>query len=373
MKKIAKLGMVFGGFTIGGNFIVSCINRTEVQHTFSGLGQVYKPLLSFSQKDLGQYFFIILQESLNRAAQSRNWNFEVTIADMNPTKQSVQLEMILSHKPNTNAIICNPVQNNINLIRSIDKVNNQGIPIAIIANPITGLGFNTDITVCCDNYRAGEMAAQKIVSLLMQKYGEPKGTILNCYGSLDEFAFTLRTQGFESILRKFNKIQLLSHPIHGDLMKTLDVTTKMLFEYPNLDGVHVPSESPARGIYEAFRQTGKLHPIGSNEHIYFVTIDGEPIAHQWIKEGILDASISQDPIAYGEICVELLDKYAMSRNKVPLGEYYNPKYYWQKANIIKGENGPTLLIPPFEINNKNVDDKRLWGNIAFNDWGIKYF
>ena len=51
----------------------------------------------------------------------------------------------------------------------------------------------------------------------------------------------------------------------------------------------------------------------------FVNIDGEPVALKWIQEGFMDSCVSQDPIAYGEIAVEMLGKYAMKGQPVPIG------------------------------------------------------
>jgi ABC-type sugar transport system substrate-binding protein len=228
------------------------------------------------------------------------------------------------------------------------------------------------ITVAFDNYKSGEIAAEKVVKLLNQKYGEPSGFVLNCYGDLSSVAWRLRKEGFENTIKKYKKIQLINKETDGDLTKMYDVTNEILVKYPDLDAIHAPSETPAFGVYEALKANNKLHPVGSTNHIIFVTIDGEPIAHKWIKEGFLDASISQDPIAYGEICVQMLIDYVLENKPLPKGNYSNDRYYWKNAEFKMTTHGSSLMIPPFIIDQNNVDDDRHWANIAYDKWGLKY-
>ena len=321
--------------------------------------------MAFSNKSLGYYFYIIQQEATNRAAQARGWNFQALIADFDPVKQFKQVEQLVNKKPL--AIIADPIDSE-GFVHALEYARKHRVPFGIIDTPVTN--GRAAFTISFDNYKGGEMAARIIADLLQKKYGKPKGTVLTCYGQLSSYAWRLRKEGFEKVLRSYPDIRIISVPTEGDMMKMYEATIRALSEH-TLDAVHAPSETPARGIYEALKNKGKLHPAGSEEHIIFVTIDGEPIALNWIKEGYLDASISQDPIAYGEICVEMLDQY-LQTGTVPLGKYFNNKYYWKEAEIVDTPSGPAMILPPFSIDIHNVEDKRHWGNISYYDWGIKY-
>jgi len=367
LKKLAKWGVLGVGMYMSGGFLAAC-SKFAAPANQKPQQQIENGVLYFSNKSLGYYFFIIQQEAIYRSAQARGWEFQSTVADLNALNQSKQLLEILPKKPI--AVIIDPVDSD-GMEESIRMAKKEGIPVGIIDTPISQ--GEASITIAFDNYKAGELAGEKVIQLLTKKYGEPKGVVLNCYGQLQSSAWNLRKQGFENALKQHRFIELISRPTEGDLTKMHDVTSEILNQYPFLDAVHAPSETPARGIYQALKENQKLHPKGHEQHVAFVTIDGEPIAHEWIKEGILDATISQDPIAYGEICVELLDEFSLKRTTVPLGPYTNTKYYWEKAEIVESPSGPSLILPPFEVNESNVDDKRLWGNIAFHDWGIKYY
>ena len=86
----------------------------------------------------------------------------------------------------------------------------------------------------------------------------------------------------------------------------------------------------------------------------------------------MDACVSQDPIAYGQIAVEMLGKHSMKGEAVPIGVYENKNYFWEKGEIVAGKTGPTLIIPPFIIDGSNAADARHWGAIAEKKWGIPY-
>ncbi len=321
----------------------------------------------YSNKSLDYYFFVAQQEAVKRAAEAQGWRFQATNANFDNTTQLQQWETLLLNRPA--AIISDPIDSQA-IVSVIKKYNIKNVPVGIIDTPATG--GKVAITVDFDNYQGGVMAADAIVTRLKQKYGSPKGTVLNCYGALQSVAWRLRKEGMDAEFKKYPDIKLLDRPTQGELKNMLSVTAATLGEYPDLDAVHAPSDTPSRGIVTALQQKGKWKKIGEDGHVIFVNIDGEPVALEWIKQGYMDADISQDPVAYAQITVDMLAKYAMQGKPVPLGPYNNDHYYWEKGEIKTSDSGPSLIIPPFVIDSKNVDDKRLWGNITFNDWGLKY-
>jgi len=323
--------------------------------------------IPYSNKSLDYYFFVAQEEAVKRAVEAQGWRFQAVNANFDNTTQLQQWESILLNNPS--AVISDPIDSQA-IVSVIKKYNAKKIPVGIIDTPATG--GKVAITVDFDNYQGGVMAAEAIADRLKQKHGSPKGTVLNCYGALQSVAWRLRKEGMDATFKKYPDIKLLDRPTEGELKTMLSVTTSTLAEFPDLDAVHAPSDTPSRGIVTALQQKGKWKKVGEDGHVIFVNIDGEPIALQWIKEGYMDAVVSQDPVAYGQITVEMLAKYAMNGQAVPLGPYENKSYFWEKGEIKDSDSGPSLVIPPFIIDAKNADDKRMWGNVTFNDWGLKY-
>jgi simple sugar transport system substrate-binding protein len=326
-----------------------------------------KSFVPYSNKSLDYYFFVTQEEGVRRAVEAQGWGFQATNASFDNTRQLSQWQSLLLKNPK--AIISDPIDSQA-IASVIKRYNAKNIPVGIIDTP--AVDGKVAITVDFDNYQGGAMAAEEIVRLLTAKYGSPKGTVLNCYGALQSVAWRLRKEGFEAVMAKYPAVKLLSRPTEGMLDKMQSVTLATLSEVETLDAVHAPSETPARGIVSALQQKGKWKKVGEPGHVIMVTIDGEPGALQWIRDGYADASVSQDPIAYGEITVELLKKYALEGKAVPTGAYENKKYFWERAIITDSLTGPSLVIAPYLITAKNCDDKRHWGNVAWNEWGLRY-
>ncbi|CAI2482898.1 D-ribose-binding periplasmic protein precursor [Serratia ficaria] len=323
--------------------------------------------IPYSNKSLDYYFFVIQEEAVKRAVKARSGEFQATNANFDNSRQLEQWQSLMLSRPS--AIISDPIDSQA-IISAIRRYNRQKIPVGIIDTPADG--GDVAITVSFDNFQGGVMAAEEIVQRLVKKYGSPKGTILNCYGALSSVAWRLRKEGMDSVFKKYPEITYLTRPTEGLLENMLSVTISTLSEYPNLDAIHAPSDSPSRGIVTALQQKGRWKKVGEDGHVIFVNIDGEPIALKWIQDGYMDACISQDPVAYGEIAVEMLVKHSLQGQSVPLGAYHNKKYFWESGEIVKGKTGPTLIIPPFIINSENAKDSRHWAAVAEKDWGIPY-
>lgn len=348
--------------------ILKGMAATSVLAATSGLARgnerVFVP---FSNKSVAYYFFVTQQEAVKRAVLNQGWNFAATNAKFETARQLRQWRTLLLKDPS--ALISDVIDSKA-IISQIRRYNQHGVPVAIIDTPAAG--GDVAITVSFDNYQGGVMAAKEIVERLKKKYSAAKGVVLNCYGALESVAWRLRKEGFDAEMAKYPDITLLDRPTEGLLKNMLSVTLSTLSEWPNLDAVHAPSDSPSRGIATALKKKGRWKKRDEDGHVIFVNIDGEPVGLHWIEQGYMDADISQDPIAYGQIAVEMLKKYSLKGKNVPLGPYKNDNYYWEKGKIVKSATGPALVIPAFVIDKHNVNDPRLWGNIAWNEWGLRY-
>lgn len=332
-----------------------------------GSARAQQPFVPFANKSLDFYFFVVQQEAVKRAVEQRGWRFQATNASFDNTTQLRQWQTLLLSQPT--AIISDPIDSQA-IVSAIRRYNTAGIPVGIIDTPATG--GNVAITVDFDNFQGGVMAANAIIERLRTKYGSPRGTVLNCYGALQSVAWRLRKEGMDGVFAQHPEINYLARPTEGELDNMLAVTTATLAEFPDLDAVHAPSDTPSRGIVTALQQRDRWKRRGEDGHVIFVNIDGEPVALDWIKEGFMDAEVAQDPIAYAQITVEMLERYSMKGEAVPLGPYENKTYYWEKGEIKQSDSGPSLVIPPYLIDETNAADPRHWGAVAFNDWGMRY-
>jgi ABC-type sugar transport system substrate-binding protein len=316
---------------------------------------------------LSFFFFVVLQEAVKRESSRRKLTFVGKNANGDSSAQVNDWNSLFLQKPRY--LISDALDSEV-LVPLTRTAKTKKIPVGMVDTPLTG--GDVDISVTFDNRQSGVMAAEKTAELLTAKNGSPKGTVLNAYGSLTAVALRDRKEGFESTIKsKYPQIKVVSRPQNNDHAQALAVVNTTLREYPALDAIHVPTDIFLPDAQKAMQSQGRLFPIGHDKHIVLVSIDGSPNAHEWIRAGQLDADIAQDPIAYVQICIELLEKYAVKGNDVPLGPYENKNYFWEKATIAKSPSGPLMTIPPYYVTKENSRDPRHWANIVTDQWKLK--
>ncbi|WP_334196229.1 sugar ABC transporter substrate-binding protein, partial [Muricomes intestini] len=256
------------------------------------------------------------------------------------------------------------------LIAAADQAVAAGIPVAIVDTPLTG--GDIAVTVAFDNYDAGTLAAKAIIKALEDKYGEAKGTVVNCYGAMSSEAWRLRKEGMDAVFAEYPDVNYIAVPAEGEISTTQDAALNQFASGIKIDALHTPSDNPGQGLVAALKMENKWVTRDDKDHVIVVTIDGEPIANKFIEEGYYDYSIAQDGYSYGQIAVEMLEKYSMKGEDVPLGPYENKDYYWEKCEIVESDSGPYVKVPAYEINPDNCTDPRHWGIVAEEKLGIEY-
>lgn len=325
-------------------------------------------LVAFANKGLDYYFWTVCQKSAEQACKDRGWSFEASDAKLDSAKQFDQFVNFINKKPA--AIIADSIDSE-GLIAAADQAVAAGIPVAIVDTPLTG--GDVAVTVAFDNYDAGKLAGEAIVKALKEKYnGEAKGTVVNCYGAMSSEAWRLRKEGMEAVFKDYPDINYIAVPAEGEIATTQDAVLNQLASGVDIDALHTPSDNPGQGMVAALKMENKWVKRGEDGHIIIVTIDGEPIANKFIEEGYYDYTIAQDGYSYGMIAVEMLEKYSMKGEDVPLGPYENDNYYWEKCEIIDSDSGPYVKVPAYEINPDNCTDPRHWGLVAEDKLGIEY-
>lgn len=320
---------------------------------------------AYANKGMDFFFFVVLAEAIKRRSEELGFSYNTTDAKQDASQQFNQAKTLLVQQP---AFLIVDTVDSSAWAPIAEQARSAGVPFGAVDSLVTE--GEIDFQVAFDNYGGGQMAAERIVELLVEKYGEPRGQVFNGYGALSSAAWNARKVAFEDVMSKYPNIELIARPTEGSETTARQVAGATLAEFPELDAIHGPSDSITRGFITAMDSANRLKKVGEDGHIIVTTIDGEPQALQWLRDGLIEASISQDPVAYGEICVDMLTEYTAAGKDIPLGAYENTDYYWESAVIDATENGPVMTIPPYIINNDNVDDPRQWANVVTDKWGM---
>jgi ribose transport system substrate-binding protein len=124
---------------------------------------------------------------------------------------------------------------------------------------------------------------------------------------------------------------------------------------PDLKAVYMQSDYALAASLNVLKKAGKTAKVGEPGHIVTLSIDATPEGLDQIRQGVLDAEISQPADLYAKYGVEYL-KEAMA------GKTFKAGPTKHGSEIVMFHGNPMDLLPAVVVTKKNVDDRSLWGN-----------
>lgn len=260
--------------------------------------------------------------------------------------------------------------------------------VVIVTDAPGGYSEGTKLTVVYPVYDSSYGAGEKVVDLLKNKYGEPKGTVVLGVGNLTDTNHVLRASGFRDALKKYPDIEINEIASGtGDILGTASTRLSSLIRsLPNIDvifSIHMPE---FQGFVSAVQSENLAYPIGDPKHIILAGIDSAPyIINPAIREKIVDFAVDQPVLGYNAIGAyylvrileegdsvipkvgEILYPEVMPQIKPPYEEidFLLPGDSWAPAKVIdttKEQGHITILTNYLIIDSTNVDDPSLWSN-----------
>jgi ABC-type sugar transport system substrate-binding protein len=293
--------------------------------------------------------------STMKYAEEKGWAVIPLNADGDAEKQASQVEYLISL--GVDAIIATPVDS-MAFCASVKKAEDAGIPVYCIDR--STIGCKVHMTVQADNYLGGQQSAEAIVKFLTEKYGEPKGLVLELQGDMGQNVAQLRSAGFNDTMKKYPNIKVISKPTEWLPDKFLKATLDVVSTQP-VDAIFTHSDVVGTTpILSALEQLGKKIPRGQEGHIFLASIDGSPTGLDAIRKGFQDQASSQPNPDFGilvnYIAIEL------EGGTIKEGPVVKEGALWSPAKIFMSDSGLMLNLATTNVTPENVDDPRLWGN-----------
>lgn len=228
------------------------------------------------------------------------------------------------------AIVINPIDSK-GIIPSIELANSKGIPVFIIdTNADGGEIVNRNAT---NNIKAGQTAADYIAERLKEKNGEYRGTVVNLAGTISQTSGYDRDKGFMDEIAKYPDIKVVfRQDCAFDQEKSMNAMMNALQANETVDAVFAANDNTALGAIKAIEQANRFYSQGDPKHIYVVGIDGNPEGIQAIREGRIDATISQNPISMSANTIQMVYDY-VKNGTAPEANTESPQMMITKANI----------------------------------------
>jgi ABC-type sugar transport system substrate-binding protein len=298
---------------------------------------------------------IMFMDSFVRHAQDLGMEVLTVNAESDVTKQDTQCADLISM--GVKAIVVVPVDSKA-ISACVDRAAEAKIPtFGIDRQP-----FNpkTVMTVMSDNYLAGQQGAKCVVDRLTEKYGSPKGDVIEVTGDLGTNVAQLRGKGFEDAIAKYPDIKLTTLPTDWSPEKGASVVQNAFAKDPGIDAIFWHSDYTGAGIIPALGEIGKTAKVGEPGHIITCGIDGDPTSLLNMAAGLEDATVNQPMLDFG-VLATFVKKY-LDGEKLATGTFTQADAHWSPATISQSDYGLSLLMGTWLITKADVNDKTLWGN-----------
>jgi len=176
------------------------------------------------------------------------------------------------------------------MVSVVDRATRENIPVVIFDSGVDTQNFVAQVAT--DNYRAGQMAAERTGKIL-----NGKGKVAMVAVQPGAASTMLREQGFEDAVKKdFPGIQIADKRYGwADRAKSLAVAENMLTAFSDLDSMFASNESSAVGAAQAIK--------GRNSKVKLVGFDWSPGLLDDLKSGLIDSLVVQDPFRMGHDAV----------------------------------------------------------------------
>jgi ribose transport system substrate-binding protein len=246
------------------------------------------------------------------------WNGPTSETDF--TGQLQIIEAMINQR--VDAICLAPIDKTV-MANVVDRAMRQNIPVVIFDSGIDTNNFVTQVAT--DNYRAGQMAAERMGQIL-----KGKGEVAIVAVQPGAASTMAREQGFEEGIKKnYPGIRIVDKRYGwADFAKSLAVAENMLTAHSGLDGIFASNESSAVGTAQALK--GRKSPV------QLVGFDWSPTLLEDLRTGQIDSLVVQDPFKMGYEAVKSAVGYLNGRKP-------------EKMNN----------LPPRVVTRENLDDPEI--------------
>ena len=226
------------------------------------------------------------------------WTWDVFNPD---TKLDAELKFIddIIAKGGYDYVVLNPCDSG-GIIGGIEKLNQAGIPVFLFDR----ISYGSQVVwgTTSDSYQAGSLLAQSIVNLIIAKNTDPKGVVCAMLNNPEVDTHALRIDGFHDVMSRYPDIKYYEAMVPAyDPAAAVKVMQDLVSKHPEADALFSQCTYYANGYIQALQEIGRLYPVGDPKHLIYGSIDGDPYAHQQIRDGWQDVEVTHAISEWGGV------------------------------------------------------------------------
>ncbi|RRD93895.1 LacI family DNA-binding transcriptional regulator [Clostridiales bacterium COT073_COT-073] len=173
--------------------------------------------------------------------------------------------------------------------------------------------FNLDLAienkiafVGCDYYNSGALSGD-LASLLLRQGGKVAAVI----GSFEIAGHLQRFRGFSDSLKNFPDIEIIAVLENQDDEEKSYTAVRKLLQKQSPDLIYFGAAGIAGGIQAV---------LDSKKPVHMITVDETTLVRKYLEEGVISATITQQPFLQGNISIKILFDY-IADNIIPKERY----------------------------------------------------
>jgi len=267
-------------------------------------------------------FMVALDTGIQK--KCAEYGMEVTVLDGN-SDSNTQITQIEDCITAGYDIILLAANNSEELVAGVKKANDAGIPVVTLDGEV-GEGCEVLASVTFDNYAGGETAAETLMSLV------EACSVLECSGASGAYHAVRRGGGFEDKMAANEDYVVIPNDCNWDAEVAQNAVVDTLTSNSEVKAIFAHNGEMIRGVIAGLKQLNMLYPVGDENHITVVSVDGTANELDYIREGYQDACVEQNPFDMGGLAVQIAYEYLSGGNTEP--EYQQYVY----PRVIKADN-----------------------------------
>jgi len=271
------------------------------------------------------------------------------IANGDAGKQITDIRTLITQ--GAQALIVNPVDSAA-IQPALDFAASKGIPVVSVdVAPTKGKVF---MIVRANNELYGKEAC-KYIGMHVRS-----GSVAQLQGDLASLNGRDRSTAFSACMKaNYPALKVIDYPTKWNSATATNAASTALSSVSNLKAIYAQWSGPVSGILQAAKAARRSAPVGDPKHIVLVSNDGVPFELKYIRNGLMDATISQPADQYAQYSV-LYARQALEGKTYKEGEstgHPSGKFVTVFGNLEDPIKAPL-------VTKSNASDPQLWGNQA---------
>ncbi|MEY4996892.1 MAG: hypothetical protein RLY59_296 [Actinomycetota bacterium] len=287
-------------------------------------------VIGVSIADQKSLFYIAAADGMKQAAEEAGYELVIESADNDASRQVNQVQNLLTK--DIGVLIYTP-QDNTAATAGVKLANDANVPVVALDQKPEGDGANIETFIATDSVKA----AYEVCSWMFEQMGG-EGEIAILQGPLGATAEVQRTEGCKKALSENPGIKDVQWETAGwDETKAFNASQNILTAHPNLKAIFGESDAMALGAAKAAQQAGRTG-------MTFAGIDGFPTMFTAIGDGLVQATMAQQPYMMGQLAVKNAIAIIEGKGKDIPALQYQDAVLVNKGNV--SQNDPSKFYGP---------------------------